>query len=299
MAVVVTGAAGFIGSHLVEALALRGYDVVGIDRRAGTPATARNEIIADLAGGSRAVRAALASADAVWHLAGCPGVRSSGRAIDARREVDNVIAGARVMDDTPSFVPLVVVSSSSVYGGARHGGCLRPSRESDALYPSGGYARSKAALEELARRRMAAGAKLTIARPFTVAGPRQRPDMAFAQWIDAARAGRPFTILGSHARSRDVTDVGDVVEGLIRIVERGAGGVFNLGSGVRRTLSEMVAAVCAVLGVQSAVEFHPALADEVDVTWASIERAQSALGYRPNTDLLDIIRRQVATEVLV
>jgi len=294
MSFVVTGAAGFIGSHLVEVLAAAGHEVIGIDRRAGVPASARHEIVADLTAGSRQVTAALGNADAVWHLAGCPGVRTTSADIEARRHRDNVLAGAAVMAATPSDVRVVVVSSSSVYGGAVHDGVLRPSREGDAIRPTGGYARSKAALESLARRRADTGGSVTIVRPFTVAGERQRPDMALARWIRAAIEGRPLTILGSPGRMRDVTDVADVVAGLVSIVERDAGGTFNLGAGHPRSLTEMASTVCEVLDTECRFHVEPAGPEEVTATWASIERARRHLGLEPATDLTAIVRRQVA-----
>lgn len=294
MSFVVTGAAGFIGSHLVEALAAAGHEVVGIDRRAGIPAAAKHEIVADLASGSAVVADALRDADAVWHLAACPGVRTTGPDIAVRRQRDNVIAGATVLALVPAAARVVVVSSSSVYGGAIHDGVLRPSREDDALRPVGGYARTKAALEDLARERAAEGGAVTIVRPFTVAGERQRPDMALARWIRAASEGRPLTILGSPGRMRDVTDVADVVGGLTRIVERDAGGTFNLGAGSPRSLTEMASSVCDVLGVECRFNVEPAGPEEVAATWASIDRARELLGYEPRTDLMAIVRRQVA-----
>jgi len=294
MSFVVTGAAGFIGSHLVAALAAAGYEVVAIDRRAGVPAAARYGITADLAEQSDVVDDALAGADAVWHLAGCPGVRTTGPDIEERRRRDNVAAGKNVLAAVPSTVRVVVVSSSSVYGGAVHEGVLSPSRETDPPRPVGGYARSKVALEDLAHRRAAAGGKVTIARPFTVAGERQRPDMALAKWIRAASEGRPLTILGSPGRMRDVTDVADVVAGLVRMVERDEGGIFNIGGGRPLSLTEMASAVCGVLGVECRFNVHPAGPEEVAATWASIDRARRRLDYEPGTDLTAIVRRQIA-----
>jgi nucleoside-diphosphate-sugar epimerase len=294
MSFVVTGAAGFIGSHLVEALAANGHEVVGIDRRAGVPVAARHEIIADLASASAVVGDVLAEADAVWHLAGCSGVRTTGPDVEARRHRDNVVAGANVLAATPPAVRVVVVSSSSVYGGAVHDGVLRPSRENDALRPIGGYARSKTILEDVARHRAGDGGAVTIVRPFTVAGERQRADMALARWIKDASEGRPLTILGSPGRMRDLTDVADVVGGLMGIVERDAGGTFNLGAGSPRSLTEMASAVCDVLGTECRFNVAPAGPEEVAATWASIDRARHLLDYEPRTDLADIVRRQVA-----
>jgi nucleoside-diphosphate-sugar epimerase len=189
---------------------------------------------------------------------------------------------------------VVVVSSSSVYGGAVHDGVLRPSREDDPIRPIGGYARSKAALELLARRRADAGGAVTIVRPFTVAGERQRPDMALARWIRAASEGRPLTIFGAPGRMRDVTDVADVVAGLVSIVQRGIGGTVNLGAGRPRSLTEMASAVSEVVDTECRFNLAPAGSDEVTATWASTERARREFGYEPSTDLTAIVRRQVA-----
>ena len=204
------------------------------------------------------------------------------------------MAGANVLAAVPLHVRVVVVSSSSVYGGAIHEGVLSPSREEGPLRPVGGYARSKAALEDLAHRRAAAGGKVTIVRPFTVAGERQRPDMALSNWIRAASERRPLTILGSPGRMRDVTDVADVATGLIRIVERDEGGIFNFGAGRPRSLTEIASTVCDVLAVECRFNVEPAGPEEVAATWASIDRARRHLDYEPGSDLTTIVRRQIA-----
>lgn len=290
MTVVVTGSAGFVGGHLVERLAGLGYGVVGIDRRRGTPPAAA-EIVADLAAArlEPAAGDALAGADAVFHLAGAPGVRASGAGIERRRWLDNVVAGDRVLRLAPGDAPVVVTSSSSVYGGATGG---RASRESDFLRPLGGYARSKIELERRCAARARRGGRVAIARPFTVAGERQRPDMAVARWIEAATAGRPVVVLGGLGRSRDVTDVGDVVAGLVRLAERGVVATVNLGSGVARTLGELVAAVATAVGRELDVVVAPAGPAEPDATLADASRMRSLLGIEPATDLGELVRRQ-------
>src|SRR5918994_165350 len=148
------------------------------------------------------------------------------------------LVGARLAG-VPRGTPLVVTSSSSVYGGAAG----RPSHEDDPLRPLGGYARSKAAVERLCARRLAAGGLVTVARPFTVAGEGQRPDMALARWIAAVRARRPVPVLCSPGRTRDVTDVRDVVRALRLAAERRVAGPLNVGTGRPRTLAELAAAV--------------------------------------------------------
>ncbi|MET0641288.1 MAG: NAD(P)-dependent oxidoreductase, partial [Jiangellaceae bacterium] len=142
----VTGAAGFVGDAVVTQLLRSGERVVGVDR---LPVARRNwvrRIQADLNDRDPEVLAALRRADAVIHLAGCPGVRDRRPDIAHRRRRDNVDATRAVLADTPAVVPLVVVSSSSVYGGARFG---RASREDDPLQPMGGYAKSKVSAERV------------------------------------------------------------------------------------------------------------------------------------------------------
>lgn len=288
MAVVVTGAAGFLGRALVAALAADGIRVLAVDRRPGPPGVPA--LRTDLLDRDPAVEAALHAADAVFHLAGRPGVRESGPAAEAARLRDNVAATAAVLAAVPAGTPLVVTSSSSVYGGAAG----RPSREDDPLRPRGGYARSKATVERLCAARLAAGGRVVVLRPFTVAGERQRPDMALARWIDAVRAGRPLRVLGSPARTRDVTDVRDVVRALRLAAERDVGGVLNVGTGRPRTLAELAGAVCRALGTPAELEVRPAAAAEPAATWADTTLLRRRLGFVPVTDLDELVGRQVA-----
>lgn len=293
MRAVVTGAAGFIGSHLVDALVARDATVVAIDRRPVATPPGGHALRADLAARADegALKAALERADAVFHLAGFPGVRAASPDAARRRVADNVVATARVLAATPLDVPLVVTSSSSVYGGARAG---RASRETDAPRPLGGYARSKAVAEALCRRRAERGGVVAVARPFTVAGEGQRPDMALARWIEAVRLGRPVRILGSAERTRDVTDVRDVVEGLVRIVERRVQATVNLGTGTPCTLGEMVACVAVALGRPADVVVEPAPEGEPAATRACTERCRALLGFAPRADLAAVVERQAA-----
>jgi len=151
--VVVTGSSGFIGAHLVAALTAAGQEVVAIDRRPAAAADHVVEIVADLLDIDDAVETALRTSDAVFHLAGCPGVRDDAPDVAHRRWRDNVLATERVLAAVPLRTPLVVTSSSSVYGGALSRGC----READALRPQGGYAASKVAAERRCAARMATG----------------------------------------------------------------------------------------------------------------------------------------------
>ena len=289
-----TGSAGFLGRTLVRTLLAAGESVVGVDSaghpgRSGQPGL--TVLRADLLSGDERVRAALRSADAVFHLAGCPGVRDRRPDAPLRRWRDNVLATAVVLEEVPPQVPLVVTSSSSVYGGASGG---RPSAETDPLRPRGGYAASKVRAEELCAARLDAGGTVAVARPFTVAGEGQRLDMALAQWIAAARAGRALRLLGSPERTRDITDVVEVARVLVALAQREVAGVVNVGTGVGHRLQDLVDAVASVLGVEVRTVVEPVEAVEPADTLADTRRLRHTVGFVPRTDLRALVGRQAA-----
>ena len=287
-----TGSAGFVGRALVAELIARGLPVVGVDRRP-TPTPADHLVLTgDLLHRDEMVDVALATADAVVHLAGCPGVRDGAPDVEHRRARDNVAATARVLSAVPLHVPVLVASSSSVYGGS-HG---TPSRETDPLTPLGGYARSKVAVEDLCRRRAAAGGRVSVVRPFTVVGEGQRPDMAVARWVAAAEAGLPLQVYGSLERTRDLTDVRELARVLAALVEPGRApiGVLNIGTGRPQSLAAIIAAVGAATGADVHTVVTPAAAVEPAATWACTERLRAAVGFVPQTDLHEVVARQVA-----
>lgn len=289
MSVVVTGASGFIAGHVIAALHQRGVHVVGIDRRSGSPAD--EHLVADLTDGDETVRAALRNADAVIHLAGCPGVRDDRPDVGERRYRDNVVATEVVCSLTPRRTSLVLASSSSVYGGSVEG---RASHEDDRLDPKGGYARSKVAAEAVAHARADAGGRTVVVRPFTVAGEGQRPDMALTRWLLAARTREPLTILGSLDRVRDVTDVRDVARGIVRATDLGEPATINLGTGTPLRLQQLVDAVGSVTRRPLELRVVPAATVEVPATRADTARCASLLGFTPTTDLVELVRRQDA-----
>jgi nucleoside-diphosphate-sugar epimerase len=213
--------------------------------------------------------------------------------VERRRRRDNVEATQALLAATPIDVPVVVASSSSVYGGARYG---RASRESDPCHPVGGYAASKVRAERLCAARVDVGAPLAVARPFTVVGEGQRPDMALSRWITAVRRGRPLRVLGSLDRTRDFTDVREVARALAAL--RGAAGVVNVGAGSPRSLRDAVDAVGAVLGVDPVVEVVPAAPEEVPDTWADPSHLAELTGIVPVTDLVDAVARIADASVL-
>lgn len=294
MSVVVTGSAGFIGRVLVEALVRAGERVIGIDRRPQPEMPGLTVLTCDLLDDDPLARAALESADAVFHLAGCPGVRDASPDIAYRRYRDNVLAGERVLATVPPHVPVLVTSSSSVYGGARGG---RPSRETDRLRPIGGYAESKVQLERLCAERRERGGRVVVVRPFTAAGEGQRPDMALSIWLAAAREGRPLRVLGSLDRTRDVTDVRHAAQAMIDLI--GCDGVVNIGTGRGQTLRAMADAVARVLDVEVTFAIEPAPPIEPGASLADTTRLRRLIGWTPHTDLLDLVARQARASSLV
>ncbi|MGB5950939.1 MAG: NAD(P)-dependent oxidoreductase, partial [Ornithinimicrobium sp.] len=246
----------------------------------------------------------LHEAEAVIHLAGCPGVRDVAPDVELRRHRDNVAATAMVLDATQAETPVTIMSSSSVYGGARSllgpspqalaTPLLRPSHESDPLVPRGGYAASKVAAERVCREHAYAGRPVLVVRPFTVLGEGQRSDMALAGWASQATQSGSVTVIGSAERTRDFTDIQMVARSILALVFAGATGTVNLGTGVGHSLAELAAAVGAAVGVP-----HPRLLPveaslpEVSHTLADTRRLQSLIGPVPATDLYDVARRAV------
>jgi nucleoside-diphosphate-sugar epimerase len=295
VAVVVTGSAGFVGRAVVARLLAAGREVVGIDRRGAVPlGPGHLELRSDLVGPDRAALEAIREATGVIHLAGCPGVRDARADVSWYRHRDNVLATAAVLGAAGRRMTVVAATSSSIYGGSIGG---RPCLETDELAPRGGYALSKAEAEALCRQHNAAGGRVVIARPFTVAGEGQRSDMAIASWIDAARAGRPLRILGSLNRTRDVTDVREAARALVALLDADEPGPVNVGTGQPIRLGAMVDAIATALDVDVRTRIEPAGPDEVADTRADTRRLASLVGFVPTTDLADVVARQIAADV--
>ncbi|GAA4899710.1 NAD-dependent epimerase/dehydratase family protein [Streptomyces coeruleoprunus] len=295
MRAVVTGAAGFIGSHLCARLLADGCEVVGVDVLTDTydPRLKKRNVAALL--GRRTftfLRADLLhtplaplldGADAVYHLAGQPGVRTSWGAEFATYVHRNVLATHAVLEAARAVRPrkLVYASSSSVYGDAARyptGEALRPR-------PVSPYGVTKLSGEQLCEvYRTAFGLPTVSLRLFTVYGPRQRPDMAFARLVDAAVRGEPFTVYGDGEQSRDFTYVADVVEALCRVVRSDFTGVANVGGGCRVSLNGAIAVLRSLTGPFDVVRAERAPGD-VRHTAADISLSRAAFGYRPRVGL--------------
>ena len=300
MHALVTGVSGFIGGHLAAGLTARGHRVTGVDLEPACRVEVDRHLTLDLAdsGHAAALQDVVSTADVVFHLAGRPGVRGTGSRLAELRHRDNVVATANLLAATPLDTHVVATSSSSVYGAAsRNDGFLTPSRETDPVRPTGGYALSKVLMERICNLHRDRGGSITVVRPFTVAGEQQRADMALAIWLDALRRGDPIAIFGSSDRSRDITDVRDVVEGLIRAADGKVAGTVNLGTGVGHRLSDLARTLIDVSGLSGEIVHAPVSTEDISATLADTACCERVLGFRPETDLHAVVERVVSSAV--
>ena len=294
----VTGCAGFIGSQVAEALLAAGHEVVGIDcftdnyprehKQANLiPAREHDRftfVNADLV--TTDAEALLDGCDAVFHLAAEPGVRSSwGQKFD--RYLRNNIRATQRLLEASARTPerrIVYASSSSVYGESE----ALPTPEDATPQPLSPYGVTKLAAEQLCRLYHAEqGVDAVALRFFSVYGPRQRPDMAFRRFCEAAAAGAPIEIYGDGRQTRDFTFVGDVVAAVLAAgAADGVGGeAYNIGGGSRVSLAATLELLAAIAGRPLDVRHEERESGDVQDTGAAIDRAREALGFEPATEL--------------
>ena len=304
MRVVVTGAAGFIGSHLSERLLAAGHEVVGIDSFADYYGKARKEqnletsrsndrfhfAAADLVDAD--LDPLLDGAAVVYHLAGQPGVRPSWGNLFDRYVRDNVIATQRLLEalkEAP-IKRLVFAGSSSVYGDAER----FPTKETALPRPVSPYGVTKLAAEHLTllyTRNF--GIPAVSVRYFTVYGPRQRPDMAFSRFMQAMTAGEDIEVFGDGEQTREFTYVSDAVDGTIKASTADVvGQIFNLGGGSRVTVNKVLATLEEISGLSVRRQNLPAAPGDPRHTGASINLARERLGWEPRVSLRDGLARQ-------
>ena len=299
MKALVTGAAGFIASHLSGQLLDRGAEVIGIDCFADYYPRPIKEANLEALGsrpGFSFIESTIQGADLdrlldgvthVFHLAAQAGVRKSW-GHDFQVYTTNNIEATQVLLEGCVGKPLhrlVYASSSSVYGDA----ATIPMREDAVPHPLSPYGVTKLAAEHLchlysANHRVPA----TSVRYFTVYGPRQRPDMAFNRFLKAARRGDPIAVFGDGGQTRDFTFVTDAVAGTIAAGERGVPGrAYNLGGGSRVSLNEVLDIIGRVTGQPLHIERGPAQKGDVRDTYADTSLARTDLGFQPTVSLAD------------
>ena len=288
----VTGAAGFIGSHLAEALVARGADVEGLDSYTDYYDPALKE---ENARSLDVRRIDLATDeldfdgfDGVFHLAGQPGVRSFGDVFGMYVE-RNVLASQRVFEAAArDGVRVVFSSSSSVYGEAER----YPTPEDTPPVPLSPYGITKLTCEHLARAyERSFGLDAVVLRYFNAFGPRQRPDMAFTKIARALADGSTFDLYGDGLQTRGWTYVDDVVDATIRAMDRCAG-TYNVGGGVEASLREAITIFEALAGRALEIREHPPVPGDQRRTNADTTLIRSELGWEPKTAFADGLRAQ-------
>jgi UDP-glucuronate 4-epimerase len=309
--ILLTGAAGFIGSHLAERLLARGDEVVGVDNfdpfydraikernleqaRRAPGFTFRELDILD----TRGLRKLLTPETVVVHLAGKAGVRPS--LLDPAGYVRANAAGTQSVIDAlreAGGCRFVLGSSSSVYGDDTSA----PFREeAPAVHPISPYAASKRAAELLLESQARHfGLKVAGLRFFTVYGPRQRPDLAIHSFTRRISAGEPIVMFGDGSEARDYTYIDDIVSGVVAAVDWTTAApagmeLFNLGGNEAVVLRRMIAEISSALGIEARIEQAGRQPGDVRLTSADLSKSGRVLGYRPVVPFPEGMRRFVA-----
>jgi nucleoside-diphosphate-sugar epimerase len=304
MKALVTGAAGFIGSHLSRRLLREGNQVIGVDSFADFyPRWIKERNLADLSANPRFefhardildldLEEMLSGVDAVCHLAAQAGVRSSWGENFSVYIQNNIQSTQRLLEAAKGkrLGVFLYASSSSVYG-------LTPSlpmAETNALHPLSPYGVTKLAAEQLCFLYFKSYGVPTVSlRFFTVYGPGQRPDMAFHKFFRAINESRPLEIFGDGEQTRDFTYVDDIIEACLSASRKGIPGeVYNIGGGHRERLNDLLPLIEDVCG--SKIQTKRAERQKGDVlhTFADIQKAGRDLGYSPCTDLGTGLRKE-------
>jgi nucleoside-diphosphate-sugar epimerase len=302
----VTGGAGFIGSHLVEALIDGGDQVRVVDCLTDYYSVEQKEANLDRFGQRAECEIVLADLrdaripplldgiDVVYHQAGQPGVRLSWAEGFAAYDSCNILATQRLLEACreASIDRFVLASSSSIYGEAER----YPTIETDLPRPRSPYGVTKLAAEHLCGLYAAAWGVPTVSlRYFTVYGPAQRPDMSFHRLFEAALGGEAFPLLGDGSQIRSFTYVSDVVEANRRagVTDVAPGTVMNIAGGSSVRLSEVIELVGELAGAEVPLDHQPAAAGDVSRTGGSIELAQALLGWEPKVQLREGLIEQL------
>lgn len=315
MKYLVTGAAGFIGSHLARQLLSEGKDVVAVDCfRDYYPRELKKANIADLLKNPsfKLFEEDLSEKDRSWldratdsseeitvyHLAAQAGVRKSWGGEFLQYTTDNIIATQNLLEwstNRGNVKNFIYASSSSVYGRVTD---LPMVEDRTIPMPDSPYGVTKLAAENLVRLYTRNhGLPSVSLRFFTVYGPGQRPDMAFSIFIKAIREERPLRIFGDGSQTRDFTYVGDVVRGLRLSEDSTDGRVMNLGGGNTLPLLEAIGVLEEAVGKKAELEFLPVQPGDVRDTFASTELLLKTTGWKPTTPLLEGLRQQFRSRI--
>ncbi|MEH7380584.1 NAD-dependent epimerase/dehydratase family protein [Bacillus sp. JJ1533] len=307
MKILVTGAAGFIGSHLCERLLkIENTDIIGIDSFIGpTPAFLKGKNIENLLDNPRftLINKDILSTDLtnlfkdidiVYHLAGMPGVRSSwGNDFDLY-VTNNILVTQKLLEaakNHKSIKKFIFASTSSVYG-EKNG---RVS-ENMSLTPLSPYGITKLTGEHLCKvYEKNFGIPIIILRYFTVYGPRQRSDMAFHRFIKQILTDEPITIYGDGSQSRDFTYIDDCIDGTVALLDNDTvlGQTINIGGKERSSIIDIITQIEKLMKKKATLHFLPKVSGEPMHTWADISLAEKLLGYSPKVTLKQGLEKEL------
>ncbi|MCI0684316.1 MAG: GDP-mannose 4,6-dehydratase [Gemmataceae bacterium] len=301
MKCLVTGAAGFIGSHLCERLVRDGHTVVGLDafipyypraiKETNLAALRRHKDFAfhalDLRHG--ALDELLDGVDAVFHIAAMAGLVKSWTDFDLYASC-NLTATQRLLDairKQPTKPRLIYASTSSVYGRHSSGDETLPTR------PISPYGVTKLAAESLCRAYQEFGVPVVVLRYFSIYGPRQRPDMGYFKFIDALLRAQPITVYGDGQQSRGNTYIADCVDATVAALRAPLGETYNLGGGESANVWEILAKLERILGRKAVTRQEPARPGDQRSTFADTAKLHHHLGWQARTSLDEGLLRQV------
>ncbi len=302
MKCLVTGSAGFIGSHLCARLAREGHDVVGIDNFIPYyPREIKEQNLAALQHEPNyshynldlrtdSLTAALDGVDAVFHLAGMPGLALSWTNFDAYQSC-NLTATHRLLEairENGNVKRMIFASTSSVYGQFSTGDETMPTR------PASPYGVTKLAAENLCRSYQELGLPLVVLRYFSVYGPRQRPDMGYYRFVDAILSDRPITVFGDGFQVRGNTYIDDCIDATVLALHAPLGETYNLGGSETASVWDILRKLELILGRRAITRREPARLGDQRSTYADTSKLRRHLGWQPKTTLDDGLERQAA-----
>ncbi|MGD9110610.1 MAG: SDR family NAD(P)-dependent oxidoreductase [Phycisphaerales bacterium] len=301
MKVLVTGAAGFIGSHLTERLLSNGWEVVGVDnfddfydpqvkRRNISQALQNNNfrlIEADIRDRDSMEKALADGIDSIVHLAARAGVRPSIEQPLLYADVN--INGTMVLLEAAhknNIGKFVFGSSSSVYGNNKK---IPFAEEDNVDFPISPYAATKKACELICHTYHSLyDISISCLRFFTVYGPRQRPDLAIHKFARLIEQGKPIPVFGDGSMMRDFTYIDDIIDGTVAAIEKCSGfEIYNLGESRPIKLSDLIAEIETALGKKAEKQYLPVQPGDVQRTYADVTKAMRELGYQPRTHIKD------------
>lgn len=304
MICLVTGAAGFIGSHLCQRLLKEGYEVVGIDCFTDYyPKWIKEKNIQPLLREKKFkllsedlnhlnLKKLLKNKDYIFHLAAQAGVRKSWGQNFSFYIENNIEATQKLLEavkDSP-IKKFIYASSSSVYGLCPQ----LPMSETSPLFPFSPYGVTKLAAENLCFLYFKNYQIPTLSlRLFTVYGPRQRPDMAFHKFLKAATEGKQISIFGDGKQTRDFTYIGDVIEAILAALRKGKKGeVYNIGGGHRKKLVDILPVLEDICQKKIKIKWEEKQKGDVAHTLADIDKAHKDFNYLPQTSLSDGLKEE-------